>query len=458
MNTSPLKALLLALLAIIGPTLLNSARARADELHVGPGQRFDRLEPALQNARSGDAILVHPRPENAAYDAVALCVRVPNLTIRAIRRDGEPPIPLSGKGADCSGVGPTPRAIVQFDPQAHGGTLDGFTLTDARNHSHNAAGVRINQANDVTIRRCEIHGNDMGIMSGGDGTPNAAVNQLIEHCRIHHNGAREDPGYNHNLYLGGTSVRIRFSEISHSLTGHNVKSRAHVIWVEYSFVHDSANREFDLVDAAETAWDGSHAVLLGNHIVKDPACPGNRGVIHFGQDGGGAHDGTLFLVHNTITTPFIAPVVTLSTPAANAILHRNLLWDGGVPQAQQIIAAGPDLARVRGAGNLFGRGFAAPSERGLDVKTNRFQLAITRSGFRTLEQGMARPTDVLVSRAVPVEPIALPRFPGRPPDQCMQPYPRELWEYLPGIGPRLRSDSTAPSPGAFAPIATRDPP
>ena len=165
-------------------------------------------------------------------------------------------------------------------------------------------------------------------MSNGDGSLATAVDQRIEECRIFRNGDPTDPGYNHNLYLGGTSVTLRFCEIHHSLTGHNVKSRAHHTRVEYCYVHHSANREFDLVDAAETARPQSDAVLLGNIIVKDPKCGGNRAVIHFGQDGGKGHNGTLFLAFNTIVTPFVSPVVELSAAGAKARLLGNVVASG----------------------------------------------------------------------------------------------------------------------------------
>ena len=121
-----------------------------------------------------------------------------------------------------------PRAIIQFNKGADGCVLEGFELSGAHNESFNGAGVRINQANDVTIRDCAIHDNDMGIMSNGDGTDATGKNQLIESCLIYSNGNAKHSGYNHNLYLGGTSVRIVACEIHSSLTGHNLKSRAHL--------------------------------------------------------------------------------------------------------------------------------------------------------------------------------------------------------------------------------------
>lgn len=81
-------------------------------------------------------------------------------------------------------------------------------MSGAHNKSQNGAGVRINQANHVTIRNCNIHHNDAGIMSNGDVNTGTGLNQRIEYCAIHHNGDLARPGWNHNLYLGGTSVRL----------------------------------------------------------------------------------------------------------------------------------------------------------------------------------------------------------------------------------------------------------
>ena len=242
-------------------------------------------------------------------------MRQKNLTFRAVPRKGDRWVAVSGKGFDYSGAGSTPRAIFQFNPGADNCALEGFELFGAHNESHNGAGVRINQANHIAVRNCSIHNNDMGVMSNGDGSLDKGLDQQFERCEIHHNGDPGQPGYNHNLYLGGASVVLRFCEVHDSLTGHNVKSRAHHTRIEFCYIHHSANRECDLVDAAETALPKSHAVLLGNIIVKDPHCKGNRAVIHFGQDGGKQHDGTLHLAFNTIVTPFLSPVVELSAPA-----------------------------------------------------------------------------------------------------------------------------------------------
>ena len=439
----------------IGSILATSPLFSA-QLEVGPGKPFLRLEQALAQANPGDDILVHPQTGNKPFTETALLVRTPGLTIRALRLNGAPRIPLSGGSFIYSGIGSTPRAIVQFDPAADACLLEGFELSGAHNQSDNGAGVRINGANNITIRDCEIHGNDMGIMSGG--RPQEAASQRIENCLIRDNGSDRDPGQNHNLYLGGASVTLTGCEVRGSLTGHNVKSRAHYTRVEYSYIHDSANREFDLVDAkGATDLPESHAVLLGNLIVKASPCPGNRTVIHFGQDGGAGHNGTLHLIHNTIITPYIAPIVELSAPGARAHFVNNIVWNAGSSQRNQQIARltpsalrtqnsdrAAELARrVTGSHNWFSQSFAdekppfPPAFAIWGEQPPPFANPALGNFHLTSEPGF--PKDGL-----PLNQIKIP-----PPPKTEKNTPPELRQFTPSLGTTTRADQAQPALGAF---------
>ncbi len=287
-------------------------------LDVGDGKAYARIEAALVAAQPGTTIRVWP--SKVGYAKTALLVSRAGIHIESV---GDKPIVLDGTGFDYSGVGSVPRAIIQFEPTAKGSTVKGFLLKGARNQSHNGAGVRINGASDVIVRDCEIKFNDMGIMSA---LP-TATNQFIDHCHIHHNGSSEDPGYNHNLYLGGMSVTVRRCEIDHATTGHDLKSRAHYTVVQECFLHDSANREIDLVEAGETAVPNSNALLRGNLILKT-AGVGNGNTIHFGREKG-TRNGTLYLISNTIVTDSMAPVILLSDSDATANLQANVIVSKG---------------------------------------------------------------------------------------------------------------------------------
>jgi hypothetical protein len=339
---------------------LGTASVTAATLEVGAGKAFTRIEDALAQAAAGDQIVIYPGKGGAAYPRPALLVKTPRLTIRGADAQGW--VALDGRGFNYSGNGRIPRAMIEFARGADDCTVEGLELTGARNESYNGAGVRINQANGITIRRCKIHGNDMGIMSNGSVAAHTGAGQLIEGCLITDNGSEKEPGQNHNLYLGGTSVTVRGCEIARAVTGHNLKSRAHFNWIEYNYLHDSANRELDLVDAqGNTDLPGSDCVLLGNILVKKPDGEGNHAVIHFGQDGGHDHAGTIFLVHNTIVTPYSTAVLQLSAPGCVAVFVNNLVSDRGTHQAGLLVLVrnGAALEKVTGAGNVWPERFTA---------------------------------------------------------------------------------------------------
>lgn len=422
-------------------------------LEVGPGRSHERIEDALEAAQPGATILVYPRLEGVPYEQVACYVAKPDITLRAVPSEDGGHVTLSGEGFDYSGVGRTPRAIVQFMPGADRCRLEGFELHSASNGSHNGAGVRIAGANHVTISHCDIHGNDMGIMSNGDGTLERGLNQVIEYCHIHHNGNEEEPGLNHNLYLGGASVTVRYCEVSHSITGHNLKSRAHHTRVEACFLHDSSNRELDLVDGRETELEGSHAVLLANLIVKAEGMSGNRSVIHFGQDGGGARNGTLHLAFNTVVTPYRSPLVHLSAPGTSAVFVGNILWDRGAGGSQVLVAAthGADLERVEGERNWLASGFEELGETKLSRKTSFIARRGANPGFVDAEEGdyrIIRKARRVLDAGPRRGDVSLPPVPGAaPPAGDAEPF--RAWEYGPGQTRVKRKDTGRLDLGAF---------
>ncbi len=426
---------------------LFSVCAEARMLYVGYGKKYKTIEDANKEVRRGDTILVFPNEHNEPYTQTAVYVTRDTVTFLAVPAAGETHIKVSGKGFNYSGVGAVPRAIFQFNKGADGCTVEGFELYDAHNDSHNGAGVRINQANDVRVRSCIIHNNDMGIMSNGDGTLETARNQLIEKSWIHHNGSEEEPGFNHNLYLGGVSVTLRFCEINNSLTGHNVKSRAHYTRVEYSFIHDSANREFDLVDGKETAFPESHAVLMGNVIRKNPACRGNKAVIHFGQDGGKQHDGTVYLVHNTIITPFISPVVDLSASKTKAQISGNIFWDSGAKQNNQVIVSvrnGAEMKNVTGHYNWMSSGFALPEGSALDQNHNYLKNT-TPPPFVNPEKDDYH-LKAQFRTGLPRKSLSIPSIPG---DNRRKPTPPVFYQYLFRTDFEERPDESRLAVGAY---------
>ncbi|MEP0813703.1 MAG: right-handed parallel beta-helix repeat-containing protein [bacterium] len=368
--------LALSILLSVAASAANPANGVSRLLHVGPGFEFARIEDAVSAAKSGDMVVVHSLPGGDAYEQTAVLVRKPGITIIG-DPDGGGRVRISGKGFNYSGEGSVPRAVFQFDPEADGCTLSGFEIFDARNESHNGAGVRINQADNVTVRNCEIHRCDMGVMSNGAPSTRAAKNQLFEKCNIHHNGSADEPGFSHNMYLGGWNATVKLCEVHHSTCGHNIKSRTGIILIEDSYIHDSANRELDIVDADETnAWK-SDAYINRCLIIKAKNCKGNRAVIHYGQDMGGVRNGTMYIDETTIVTPFNSPVVQMSSPNVHAALSKTTVWDGGAGRNNMTLISvsnGASLDHTLGYKLSLAHGF----EKGLPA-----HIAYTSPGQRT---------------------------------------------------------------------------
>jgi hypothetical protein len=135
--------------------------------------------------------------------------------------------------------------------------------------------------------------------------------------------------------------------------------------VEGCFVHDCQNREFDLVDDnGVTNIAGSHALISGCVIVKAPNASGNKTVIHFGQDGGYDHTGTLYIVQSTIVTPYISPVVDLSAPGAGVNFTNSLVLDPSRVASGQVLVStrgGALISNASGHYMWMSSGFSAPS-------------------------------------------------------------------------------------------------
>lgn len=305
------------------PLLLLATVGQAADVVIGAGRGFLRIEDGLSALKAGDTLLIYPRSDGKPYEQVAIRITEPDITVRSAPGTT---VALDGTGKLYTGTGAVPRAIIEFAPDAHGGRVENLQLTNARNREGNAAGVRIDAADNVTIVNCVISGNDMGIMSNGSHDRMRGL--VIRDCHIHGNGAPDGRGSSHNCDLGGADARLIGCRIEGSVDGHNLKSRTRSLLVEGCIIRHSANRECDVVDAeGVTDRPGGIVLFVGCVIVKDPECAGDRGVIHVGQDAGGDRAGTCWLVHCTIIHPFANAVVELSAPGADVALLNTVVAD-----------------------------------------------------------------------------------------------------------------------------------
>lgn len=383
----------------------------AAEIGVGPGKGFVRIEDALAQAEPGDTVVIYARGDGSPYRKTALRISKPRIALRGeLDGNGKPPL-LDGSGGSYAGTNKVPRAIIEFGPEAEGGSVSGLHLANAHNASHNAAGVRIDAANDVTVTACRIESCDLGVFSNGAAAGNATAMQrlTVRDCTIRRNGDPSQPDMSHNLYLGGSSARVVGCLIEESTSGHNLKSRLGQLLVEACLIRHAAHRELDLVDApGVTDQAGGFALVLGCQLIKDPACGGNRSVIHWGQDGGADRLGNLYLVHCTVITPFAAPVIELSAPGAQVSLANDLICGpDGAPGARTLVARrGPGLAEPLSAAGVWLSGNYAPGPPGKVIMLGQPGAAppVHTEDWRPVSS--AGPP--LIDGAIPLGQLALP--------------------------------------------------
>lgn len=234
------------------------------------------------------------------------------------------------------------RSRTAGDPWLHKAehlTLEGLKITGAhasysytipgegaRPFVYGAAGVRVTNGNNITIRDCEITDNGNGIFlrgddNGGEGT--ITRNTLIEGNFIHHNGnvGRETE---HNIYSQGVDPVFQYNRIGREregALGSSLKDRSSGTLIRYNWIESNA-RTLDLVEAedantvvAEPTYGNAYVFgnILINEIDDNDNYASAANMVHFGADNmaddsngactgalGVCRNGTLYFYHNTV--------------------------------------------------------------------------------------------------------------------------------------------------------------
>jgi hypothetical protein len=324
--------------------LATSPSGAAAAYQVGPA-RAHKSVASLPLLRPGDLVEIDPGTYNEVKRWTAAGTATQPIIIRGIGAS-RPVFDATGQVVD--GVLPHPRAIFQIEADHIG--LEHLEFRNARNGG-NGAGLRVTSGNHVTVRDCRITACDMGIMSDNN------RDLLIETSEIAGNGTKHYDGYSHNLYLGGNNTTVRFCWVHDSLYGQNFKSRGHYTELLYNLITDSQDGEIGLVDAAETAAENSHALMIGNVVISKPRLSGYNSArfIQFGQDSGGQHNGTLVALNNT----FVAGDGRIQFLSANApgarIVAVNNIFHGSTK------VVGASGGGISGTNNWLPSGISVPA-------------------------------------------------------------------------------------------------
>jgi hypothetical protein len=230
-----------------------------------------------------------------------------------------------------------------------------YTFTDRSGKkvgfSNIAAGIFVERANHLTIRRCVVTLNNNGIFAGtGSGAVDMTQDVLIEHNYIHDNGSVGDY-YEHNVYDEGSNFVYQYNRFGppraagkNGVLGANIKERSSGVIIRYNWLEDGAH-VLDIVDAQESRdfnrpLPSFHTTYVyGNVIVRGPAPSGS--MIHYGGDSGvfeNYRKGTLFFYNNTVVVendgypPWTrTSVFELSTNEEHLDSRNNIYFSTSVP-------------------------------------------------------------------------------------------------------------------------------
>lgn len=264
---------------------------KAASYEVGPGLVYTTIAsvPALG---PGDVVNIHCGTYNEVRRWTDSGAPGQPITLRGVCAGSRPVIDAAGQSV--SGNGSVPRGVWQIDGSYY--VIANLEFKNARN-GDNGAGIRMLNS-FVTIDNCKFTNSDMGIMTS---TTNAD-NIVVQNSEIAFNGTGQLDGLSHNVYLtAGGTITFQFCFIHDAVSGENFKSRAHYTQLFHNFIAYAAESEVEGDDQADTATPNSNMTLIGNILISTPnRTVNNIKFIFFGQDVGGAHNGTLYLINNTL--------------------------------------------------------------------------------------------------------------------------------------------------------------
>lgn len=274
---------------------------------VGPTRTLTTPSAAAALVGAGDTVFI----DAGVYTGDVAKWFAPNLLIRGVG-SGRAHVEAAGVNAEGKAI----WVVKGADCVIENIEFSGCTVPD-----NNGAGIR-QEGQNLTLRNCYFHHNEMGILTSNDGVSR----YLFEYCEFSHNGFGD--GYSHNIYVGHVAaLTMRFCYSHDAVVGHLVKSRAEENYLYYNrFSGESGTGSYE-VDLP----NGGLAVLIGNLIEQNEGSE-NGGIVAFGLEGGTNAAQRLAMAYNTVlNNRFSGRFVHVSNATTELKLVGNLFAGPGTP-------------------------------------------------------------------------------------------------------------------------------
>jgi len=261
-------------------------------IFVGPQREYKVPSEAAAVAQSGDVVEIDP----GVYEDNVATWRADNLIIRG---------GAGGKAKlDATGMTISNQKGI-WVIQGSNVTVDNIEFTGASVPDRNGAGIRYEGSGKLTIRNCYFHHNEMGILTGNQGTEDITIDSSEFHDHGKSNG-----GFSHNIYIGSGAKFTLISSYSHdAFEGHNVKSRADENHILYNRIVDHSDHPEDeassyLLDLPE----GGLSFVIGNEFHESPKSS-NSTLFSYARENRNGPIQQLYVINNTFVNDRSSAIV-----------------------------------------------------------------------------------------------------------------------------------------------------
>jgi Ca2+-binding RTX toxin-like protein len=284
--------------------LPGSAQA-ATTLVVGPGHPYAKPCQAIAAAQPGDTVQIDAAG-NGTYDGDVCGSSVANLTIEGI--NGRAHIDAAGQSYAGKGTWVLSGA---------GALVRNVELSGAANPDQNGAGIRVDGSGDLTLVASYIHGNEDGILVGGNATDTDVTVDSSEFAANGNSG-----GIAHNIYVATAhSFTMRYSYSHSAIAGNLVRSGAatnNILYNRLTGEGGTARYELDLPK-------GGLSNVIGN-VIQQGDSTTNGTMLSYGDETPSNPSQQLYVVNNTFVNDRMAggTAVHLAAGASPASVVNNI--------------------------------------------------------------------------------------------------------------------------------------
>jgi len=263
-------------------SLLMANEASATPLYATD---YNSLVSAIDQANNSPGSVIYLAP--GTYTGGALPLITASMTLQSDpSMTGD--VILDTTPSNQKGILTVPDTVTNVNLTVQGLIFENAAISSGA--GGNAAGIRDQSQGNATLTVSDstFRNNQNGILTGHGGSNAELLSVLISNSQFINNGA--PGGFEHGIYIFGSSLNVSNSMFCGTVDGHDIKSRAATTTVTGSTLYDgAANPNNAACNVGSTSYavdlpNGGQATLTGDTFVQGPATQ-NSAIVSYGEEG-----------------------------------------------------------------------------------------------------------------------------------------------------------------------------